>query len=105
MPRHLSASYPRRWRILLPLLLLILGCNPTPQPLQGNVITLLGHTDFMQPGAQITLPILVQDVNSRRPAASVQIDVGIGPDASSVRPLFSQRTGADGADPSAPEAT
>lgn len=96
MPFHLSAPYRRRWRILLPLLLLILGCNPTPQPLQGNIITLLGHTDFMQPGTQVSLPILVQDVNSRRPAANVKIDVEIGPDTESARPLFSQRTGADG---------
>jgi hypothetical protein len=76
--------------------LLILGCNPTPQPLQGNIITLLGHTDFVQPGAQVTLPILVQDVNSRMPAANVKIDVEIGPDVGGTRPLFSQRTGADG---------
>lgn len=96
MSRKLPISLRRRWRILLPLILLILGCGPTPQPLQGNVITLLGHTDTMQPGASITLPILVQDVNSRRPAANVQIDVGIGPDLAAARPLFSQRTGEDG---------
>nr|MBP7964901.1 hypothetical protein [Caldilineaceae bacterium] len=96
MTRHVSPSIRRRWRILLPLMLLILGCGPTAQPLQGNIITLLGHTDILHPGAQVTIPLLVQEVNNRRPSPNVKIDVGIGADLDSATPLFSGRTGADG---------
>lgn len=96
MTRHLPGSLRRRWRILLPLMLLILGCGPTAQPLQGNIITLLGHTDILQPGATVTIPLLVQDVGTRRPSPNVKIDVGIGADLNSAAPLFSGRTGLDG---------
>ena len=87
----------KRWRILLPLVLLILGCVPGPAPTADrHYLTVFGHRTILAPGSPIEMPILLRTLRANRPVIGGNIKVSLGPSVESARPLYSGRTGVDG---------
>ena len=87
----------RRWRVLLPLILLILGCNPTQQPPPDrHYVTVFGHRAILTPGSAVELPILLRTVNTNHPVFGSRVDVRIGKSADDARSVFNGRTDVNG---------
>ncbi len=92
-------------RLLLPLVVLLLGCPaPTPPrefefepaPPQLPPVTVLGKTTTLAPGSTASFLVQVRDPDTGRPEMGSRVRVALNPADASPNEIFRGETGADG---------